>query len=259
MRQITPEGRRQIELDEGLPGGKPALKAYLDSAGVPTIGFGHTKGVRMGDRCTTAEASAMLDGDLDEAERAVDTKVRVPLNDWQFAALVSFVFNVGVAAFASSSLLRRLNAGDYAAVPGELMKWVKARDPKTGKRVTVPGLVNRRSHEIATWSKGARAIVALAAPPVQATTRPEPPPAPTRVLDTSTGKAQATALVAGGTAAAAEVAGKTFGDNLKDVIDQLAGLAWAFDAIKYALVGGTLVLIAWTLWDKRRKVRSGEA
>lgn len=262
MRQTFPDGIREIKLDEGLPGGKPALKAYRDSGGVPTIGWGHTKGVVMGMTCTVAQAERWLDQDLDEAERAVSRMVKVPLNDWQFATLVSFVFNVGIAGFLGSTLLRLLNAGNYDAVPEQLMRWVYDVDPKTGKKVRVPGLVNRRAKEVERWTRG-NAVVRLVAEgtplerPEPRPARPTPPPAPAKLLETSTGKAQATALVAGGTAAATELASKTFGDTLREMLGELSPLAWAMESVKYALVVGTLVLIGWTLWDRRRKLREG--
>jgi lysozyme len=71
----------------------------------------------------------------------------VPLNDNQFAALVSFVFNVGETAFAKSSLLKKLNAGDHAAVPKELMRWVKAAG------IQMDGLVRRRLAESDLWTR----------------------------------------------------------------------------------------------------------
>lgn len=257
-RQTFPEGIHEIKLDEGLPGGRPALKAYRDSGGVPTIGWGHTKGVVMGMECTVAQAERWLDQDLDEAERAVTRMVKVPLNDWQFATLVSFVFNVGVAGFLGSTLLRLLNAGNYDAVPEQLMRWVYDVNPKTGKKVRVPGLVNRRAKEAERWTRG-EAVVRLVGEgqPAPRPARPTPPPAPAKLLDTSTGKAQATALVAGGTAAAAEVATTTFGDTLREMLGELSPLAWVMDSLKYVLVAGTLVLIGWTLWDRRRKLREG--
>ncbi|EJF81752.1 hypothetical protein MCS_00177, partial [Bartonella doshiae NCTC 12862 = ATCC 700133] len=71
------------------------------------------------------------------------------LSDEQFGALVSFCYNVGIAAFQNSTLLKRLNRGDYEAVPTELQKWTKA----SGKRLQ--GLVHRRVAEAGLWAKGA--------------------------------------------------------------------------------------------------------
>ncbi len=72
----------------------------------------------------------------------------MPLSDCQYAARVSFVFNAGAGSLRSSTLRRRLNAGDYDCVPSERAKWVKATDPNTGRKVSVAGLVRRREREI---------------------------------------------------------------------------------------------------------------
>ena len=117
--------------------------------GTLTAGVGHTgPDVKPGMRITTAQSRAWLRADIDRFEAAVERLVKVPLSDNQFAALVSFAFNVGDANFARSTLLKKLNRGDYEAVPAELMKWVNSK----GKRMQ--GLVNRRAQEGALWGKG---------------------------------------------------------------------------------------------------------
>lgn len=145
-RQINAEGLEHIKRFEGL-----RLNAYKDVAGLLTIGYGHTSNagpptVRPGMTISTAEAERILMSDIRKFEERVERLVKVKLTDNQFAALVSFDFNTG--ALHKSTLLKKLNAGDYNAVPGELMKWVKAG----GKRVQ--GLVNRRSAEAGLWAKG---------------------------------------------------------------------------------------------------------
>ncbi|MBD3844275.1 lysozyme [Bosea sp. SSUT16] len=145
-RRISPEGLALIKQWEGCK-----LTAYKDVAGVWTIGYGSTgPHVTAGLKISQEEADQLLLADLDRFERAVERLVKVPLTDGQFAALVSFAFNVGEGAkgFAGSTLLKKLNAGDYAAVPKELMKWVNAG----GKKVS--GLVNRRAAEAGLWAKG---------------------------------------------------------------------------------------------------------
>jgi lysozyme len=86
-------------------------KAYRDTVGVWTIGVGHTAGVTEGDRCNEEQAMAWLAEDLQWSEAAVNL-AKVPLTQHQFDALVSFTFNVGQFAFASSTLLRLLNEGN---------------------------------------------------------------------------------------------------------------------------------------------------
>lgn len=133
------------------------LTAYhgaADRPGLLTIGYGHTDSagpprVTAGMNITERQAEDILKSDLLGCEIAVARSVTWPLNDNQFAALVSFVFNVGEAAFKKSTLLKKLNKGDYDSVPSELMKWTMAN----GKRV--PGLANRRAAEGGLWVKGA--------------------------------------------------------------------------------------------------------
>jgi hypothetical protein len=90
----------------------------------------------------------LLGGDADIAERAVNQRVQVVLTQYQFDALVSFVFNIGVGAFGGSTLLRRLNGGEYDAVPAELMRWVYSGGTQQ------PGLVRRRRAEGVLFSQG---------------------------------------------------------------------------------------------------------
>lgn len=254
MREVNEFGRRKIELWEGLPGGKPALHAYRDSVGVWTIGFGHTgPEVRAGLVWTMAQCEQALDKDLDEAEREVSASVKVSLNDNQFAALVSFVFNVGVQAFRGSSLLRMLNQNRYDVVPRKLLEWVNARDRKTGRLIKLKGLVNRRLNEGALWNLPAQLempVAHFAALPVTNEV-PEAPPTKSGVMSTSTGKAQALALASGAAGAAVD----TFGNTLLQIMGYLQALHPYMEATKYALVANTMVLIGWTLWDRHRKIR----
>jgi len=97
---------------------------------------------------TPAQAEAALEYDLNETAAAVESLVHVDLTDNQFGALVSFAFNVGITAFKKSTLLKKLNRGEYAAVPGELAKW-KFNDGKV-----MQGLINRRAAEAGLWAKG---------------------------------------------------------------------------------------------------------
>ncbi len=158
-RHVTPETRAKIEEWEGV-----ILYAYDDATGkrvgtgdhiggTITIGAGHTgPDVKPGMTITRERADALLMQDLATAERAVETSVTVPLSDPQFGTLVSFAFNAGIAAFKSSTLLKKLNAGKYSDVPAELMKWTKTHI--NGKLVSSQGLVSRRSKEAAYWSTG---------------------------------------------------------------------------------------------------------
>ncbi|WP_455466903.1 lysozyme [Bartonella sp. B39] len=148
-RKISEDCLRCLKKWEGL-----RLNAYQDASGVWTIGYGHTEKagkpkVVEGMVITEKKAETMLLTDLRQYERAVEKAVYVDLSDEQFGALVSFCYNVGMAAFQSSTLLKKLNSGDYEAVPAELQKWIKAG----GKRLH--GLVHRRAAEAGLWAKGA--------------------------------------------------------------------------------------------------------
>lgn len=122
--------------------------AYRDVVGIWTIGYGHTEGVRAGQRVTRREALGLLRLDARIAEHAVEHLVTVRLSQRQFDALVSFTFNCGTGALSQSTLLDLLNAGRYGAVPGELLKWVNAGG------APVAGLVNRRKAECRMWQRG---------------------------------------------------------------------------------------------------------
>lgn len=134
--KISSAGLELIQEFEGL-----RQKAYLDAVGVPTIGFGHTKGVKMGQSITYAQAVDYLREDVEDAENAVDRLVKAPLSQNQFDALVSFTFNLGQGNLGKSTLLKKLNAGDYKGAADEFLKWNKA-----GGR-TLHGLVRRREAE----------------------------------------------------------------------------------------------------------------
>lgn len=134
--QTSNNGMSLIKRFEGL-----RLQAYRDSVGIPTIGYGHTQGVKMGDIITGEKADKFLREDLQVAELTINTSVKVKLSQAQFDALASFVFNLGSGNFVKSTLLKKLNAGDYAGAAGEFGKWVNAG----GKQL--PGLVKRRAAE----------------------------------------------------------------------------------------------------------------
>lgn len=117
------------------------LEAYLCPAGVPTIGYGHTRGVKLGQKITEAQANQLLADDYLEAEQQVAALVKVPLKHTQLEALTSFVFNLGIGKLLGSTLLRKLNSGDYAGASPEFDKWVYS------KGVKLKGLIARRAEE----------------------------------------------------------------------------------------------------------------
>jgi len=126
------------------------IRSYRCPAGRWTIGYGHTKGVRSGMHITKEQADQFLLEDLQEYEKAVSDHVEVPLSQAQFDALVSFAFNVGVGAFRTSTLLKRLNAGRFEDIPEQLMRWNKAT--VDGVKTVLPGLTRRRAAEAALFT-----------------------------------------------------------------------------------------------------------
>ena len=144
-RVINQDGLELIKTAEGF-----RARAYLCPAGVPTIGYGHTRGVTRADvergrTITEVEASVMLRSDLAEAEGAVTRLVRVPLEDCEFAALVSFTFNLGAKALEESTLLWLINNGYKRDAMMQFQRWCKAN----GK--ILQGLVRRRAAEQALF------------------------------------------------------------------------------------------------------------
>lgn len=99
------------------------LHAYLDQRNIPTIGYGHTGNVIMGDVCNEAKAQAWLSEDLEVADGAVNRAIRVPLTQNQFDALVSLCFNIGSGNFATSTLVRVLNSGSIQAAADQFLVW----------------------------------------------------------------------------------------------------------------------------------------
>ncbi len=133
-------GRALIESFEAL-----RLAAYLDQRGIPTIGYGHTAGVKIGDTCTQDQADAWLAEDAQAAANGVEKSLQVFCTQNQFDALVSFTFNVGVGAEAHSTLAELMNAGDIQGAADQFLVW----DHVNG--VPNAGLLRRRQAERALF------------------------------------------------------------------------------------------------------------
>lgn len=123
------------------------LEAYLCPAGVWTIGWGHTKGVRPGMKITEREAESLLEQDMLEAAKVLEDVVcRLSID--QYNALVSFVFNIGVTDYRKSTLRKMVLANpENPKIADEMKKWKYATNPKTKKKEVLPGLVRRRERE----------------------------------------------------------------------------------------------------------------
>ena len=117
------------------------LKAYQDSVGVWTIGYGHTATVYPSMTITQSEAETLLYGDIQNAQRCVNSVVTVPLDQNEFDALVDFVFNLGCTALRGSTLLRAINLNSFTVAASEFEKW----DHANGK--VLNGLLTRRVAE----------------------------------------------------------------------------------------------------------------
>lgn len=117
------------------------LSAYLCSAGVWTIGYGHTKDVKEGNTITLEEAEALLLDDLKEYKQAVDIAVNVSMKPNQEEALVSLCYNIGVSAFKKSTLVKKLNEGLVLDAAMEFPKWSKVQGERS------KGLLRRRIRE----------------------------------------------------------------------------------------------------------------
>lgn len=146
--KTSADGRKRISEREGV-----RLKRYRDSVGIWTIGTGHTAMAGPPDpnivkTITMAENDAILERDLAKFEAGVEQAIKRPMTQAQFDAMVSLAFNIGLGAFAKSSVVRRFNAGDTAGAAAAFMLWVKA-----GGRV-LPGLVKRRHSEVAQFQGG---------------------------------------------------------------------------------------------------------
>lgn len=140
---ISKNGIDFIKKEEGL-----VLNAYLCPANVWTIGYGHTNGVKKGDKITEEQAEDFLVNDLLYSERIVNKMVKVKLSQNQYDALVSFIFNVGSGNFINSTLLKKLNAGANSdEICAELRRWIFSKGKK------LPVLVARRQRECELYQR----------------------------------------------------------------------------------------------------------
>lgn len=134
---LSPQGLDAIKGFEQL-----RLTAYLDTGGVWTIGYGHTASAVAGMQISEARALMLLTEDVAKAVAAVNRLVSCPLAQYEFDALVSFVFNIGQSAFKTSTMLRLINArSDHMCIAAEFLRWVY----DNGKKIA--GLETRRRKE----------------------------------------------------------------------------------------------------------------
>ena len=147
--EVAPEA---IDLIKEAEGWRSA--PYLCPAKVWTIGYGSTRDLKgqpvtpQTPSISPKEGLILLQRDVEEAAKGISKAVSVPLTPSQRGALVSFVYNFGIGAFRSSTLLKKLNAGDYQGAAEQFKRWVYA-----GKEV-LPGLVKRRAAEYKLFAQG---------------------------------------------------------------------------------------------------------
>lgn len=149
-RTLPPQALTLLRDSEGC-----RLSAYLDGAGIWTIGWGHTgPEVLPGLAWTQAQADAALSHDIAAVAAELDGMFSpaIALNPNQFGALVVFAYNIGVHGFAGSTACGRVRVGDFARVPAAMRMWCRVRDPKSGRLVPSPGLRARREREVALWN-----------------------------------------------------------------------------------------------------------
>lgn len=115
--------------------------AYRDAVGVPTIGYGTTKGVKMGDTTTRQEAKEFVVRDASVMARQMQSVIKVPLYQHEWDSLVSLVYNIGIGNFKKSTLLKKLNRRDYSGACSQIKRWVYAGGKK------LKGLERRRESE----------------------------------------------------------------------------------------------------------------
>lgn len=119
------------------------LVVYKDAVGLHTVGWGHMDpALILGTKITQEEADSLLKEDLERFERGVYNVAAAPISSNEFSALVCFAYNVGLGAFANSTLLSKLNAGDKAGAAKEFLKWTRAGG------TVLRGLVKRRQAEM---------------------------------------------------------------------------------------------------------------
>lgn len=161
--KLSPAGAALLRHFEQGPKGGFAAKPYRCSSGEWTNGWGNTIGVTgKTPPITAAQADKDLARNVAQFERDVNELVKVPLTQGQFDALVCFAFNVGsdidddaiAEGLGDSTLLRKLNAGDYAGAARQFDLWVNGTDPATGKRIKLAGLVRRRAVERKLFETG---------------------------------------------------------------------------------------------------------
>jgi lysozyme len=256
MRELNKASLSLIESFEGLK-----LSAYQDSVGVWTIGWGHTKGVKRGQKITREEAEGFLREDLAEAAHGVEKAIKVDISDNEFGACVSLAFNIGVGAFAGSSIVRYINRNQFDRAADAFLNWNHA-----GGKV-MPGLTRRRQAErklFLTPDEEAHTLTTspdndppATPPPAGADPEQVSPPATEPAADTPDVTVEATAVGKSGakkSIIATIGAGITaLGVSFGDMAAQAYGAVKASPVVAISLLAilGAIVAIYWKFSDRQ--------
>jgi lysozyme len=210
------------------------VEAYLCPAGKWTIGYGSTKGVKRGMKITKERAEELLIEELAEHGSYVNQYVKVPLTQARYDALTSFVFNLGPGNFRSSTLLRKINVGDFEGAALEFSRWNKAR--VNGVLQPLAGLTRRRTAEAALFtmdaSVGVDGVLQPQKPEIEA------------VKPLTKSKTMAGASIAG------------TGLVLTEAAQQLQPIAHLSESVKYIFLAVTvigIVIVAYARWKDHKE------
>jgi lysozyme len=239
--KISERGLALIQEFEGFRG-----KAYLCPAGVPTIGWGTTKGVthddvKRGRTITKAQALKLLKQDLANYEAGVLDALTLEPNQHQFDSCVSMAYNIGVAGFKTSSVCKAHNRGDFQAAARAFALWNKAT--VNGKKVALAGLTRRRAAEAALYLEP---MPNEAPEPMPQAVEPERPMEQSQIVRAS--------AVAGGTAAVATVAETV--NTMNSVKAGVEGLgAWLVPILLIVTIGA----VGYSVWQRYKQREGGWA
>jgi lysozyme len=129
--------------------------AYPDQAGIWTIGYGTIEGVKQGDKITKKEAFSRKVEFVRKMDKFLNRLISVDLTQYQYDAIASLTYNIGVSALSGSTLLKLLNKNDFEGASEQFLRWTKYKDPETGKMKDSQGLINRRKEEKQIFDTGA--------------------------------------------------------------------------------------------------------